>query len=726
MNYNSSSLPKNNFVKFNDFNSPYNGDSRSISTSQMRANNFINKNTLNESVKKVSLHKSFFRQNAIKNTYELTTPNIHQNSKKNLFSSFLSNSTKKDNMLKIKVGDSINNNMNYINFKTNLRANLNKTINNYNESKKHNISDDIKILKNYNKREIVQPSSKDYDYSLIIKKLDNWDKDHCVKNKMDLFSLHKTLNNYYKNNNLVEEQHNLAAMENMMQEKINYYRYKENKTYGILGNKPRKNSTKNKNDENEDIENHKRNIFNSFIINNLNKSYAKNKIDFNNKLAKERLNYEHQLHKELMFVNNIIYNKKFIKKEKIKEMNDFFDELDKLNAEYEMKKDNYTKEYHLIISNFSQTQNSIISEKLKEVKSFDNKNLNENNNVRKNEKKKTKNDLNKELRELEFRRKNKMSTINNQMKKGLDKIRDEYNLKFEALYKKKEKLETQLNIINSELTYYKNINEELLREHQLYYLDILKKGRDCRGEGLVWVVKNLFELKINLEYHHFPKYLTHEQIDYLKKMAYLILEENELKIILKVLKKKQKDNRENAKIEYMNFFDTITKEEITKNKNEKNKNDIKQEKKSYDEDTLLVKNEIDKKFLKVYQNNEEALKIYLTKSLEDEKLQKIIYYIKKAALYSNNKTDFIKENKISIIEAFMGKTKNKDLFELILNITKRLHDIDVNKKAMINKEKEYFIERLKDYNVNNNTQTLDYIYNKELIKNCLFGNKIDF
>ena len=725
MNYNSSSLPKNNIVKFTDFNSPYNENSRSISNSQIRANNFINNSTLNENIKKVALHKSYFRQNCIKSNYELTSPNIHQNPKKNLFSSFLA-SSKKD-MLKIKVGDSINNNINYINFKANLRSNLNKTINNYNENKKHNISDDMKILKNYNKREIVQPSSKDYDYSLIIKKLDNWDKDHCVKNKMDLYSLHKTLNNYYKNNNLVEEQHNLATMESMMQEKINYYRYKENKTYGILGkgNKSRKNSIKIKNDESADNEDHKRNIFNSFIINNLNKSYAKNKIDFNNKLAKERLNYEHQLHKELMFVNNIIYNKKFIKKEKIKEMNAFFDELDKLNAEYEMKKDNYTKEYHLILSNYSHTQNNIISEKLKEVKSFDNKNTNENT-VRKNEKKKTKNDLNKELKELEFRRKNRMSTINNQMKKGLDKIREEYNLKFEELYKKKEKLEKQLNIINSELNYYKNINEELLREHQLYYLDILKKGRDCRSEGLVWVVKNLFELKINLEYHHFPKYLTHEQIDYLKKMAYLILEENELKIILKVLKKKQKDNRENAKIEYMNFFDTITKEDITKNKNEKNQNNIKQEKKSYDEDTLLVKNAIDRKFLKVYQNNEEALKIYLTKSLEDEKLQKIIYYIKKAALYSNNKTDFIKENKISIIEAFMGKTKNKDLFELILNITKRLHEIDVNKKAMINKEKEYFIERLKDYNANNNTQTLDYIYNKELIKNCLFGNKIDF
>ena len=501
-------------------------------------------------------------------------------------------------------------------------------------------------------------------------------------------------------------------MENMMQEKINYYRYKENKTYGILGNKQRKNSIKFKKDESSEIEDHKRNIFNSFIINNLNKSYAKNKIDFNNKLTKERLNYEHQLHKELMFVNNIIYNKKMIKKEKIKEMNTYFDELDKLNTEYENKKDKFTKEYHLLISNLTHEQNNIISEKLKEVKSFqDNKNLNEKT-VKKFDKKKTKNDLNNEIKVLEFRRKNRMSTINNQMKKGLNKIKDEYNLKFEELNKKKERIETQLNIINSELNYYKNINEELLREHQLYYLDILKKGRDFRNDGLVWVVKNLFELKINLEYHHFPKYLTHEQIDYLKKLAYLILEENELKIILKVLKKKQKDNRENAKIEYMNFFDTITKEDVTKNKNERNKNNIIDEKKSYDEETLLVKQEIDKKFIKVYQNNEEALKIYLTRSLEDEKLQKIIYYIKKAALYSNNKTDFIKENKI---------------FELIINITKRLNEIELNKKAMINKEKEYFLDRLKKIDANNNNaQTLDYIYNKELIKNCLFGKKIDF
>ena len=255
-------------------------------------------------------------------------------------------------------------------------------------------------------------------------------------------------------------------------------------------------------------------------------------------------------------------------------------------------------------------------------------------------------------------------------------------------------------------------------------MDILKKGNDCRKEGLVWVVKNLFELQIHLEYHHFPKFLTHEQIDYIKKIAYLTLEEIELRIILKTLKKKQKNDRENAKLEYMNFFDTLTKEEVI-NKNERNKkNYLKKEIRSYDEDTLKVKDQIDKKFIKVYKNNEEALKFYLTKSLEDEKLQNMIYYIKKA-LYSNNNTSFVKENKISIIEAFLGKTKNKDLFGLILNITKRLNEIEENKKSLTNKEKENFIESIKNVDANNK-ETLDYIYNKELIKNCLFGHKIDF
>ena len=696
-------------------------DSRKNSISNLKLNNYIdNKNLLNETVKK---DKNSLPQ--LKNNPILTTPNIHRISRKKILATTISPINKKDNLfLKLKIDDSNNKNLNYINFRQSLRRKTTKKHKNImnniniNETNNYNILESIKDLNNYNSnRKENNKNIAEYDFSLMIKKLDNWDKDHCIKSKKDLFTLHKALNNYYKKNNLIEEQNDLNNMDNMLQEKLNYYRYKENKTYGIRGNK-----SKNLNTEENEIND--KDVLNSLIINNLNKSYTKNKIDLFNKMYKERLNYENQLQKELIFVNNIIFNKKYIKKEKNIELNKLYSEIDKVKNDYDFKKSNFLKEISNLFEEFSIEHNTIMSEKLNEVKQ-----INENKNeqvLKKLEKKRTKKDISNQIKDLEFIKKNRMYTINNEMKIGLEKINNEFKIKFNELDIKKQKLDKELNIINTELNYYKNINEELLREHQIYFLDILKKGKDCRKEGLVWVVKNLLELQINLEYHHFPKYLTHEQINYLKKLAYLSLEENELKIILKILKRKQKDNRETATIQYMNFFDTISSKEINKNKqNEKYQTkSIKKQTVNYDEDTLLVKNKIDTKFLKIYRNNEEAFKIYLAKSLEDEKMQNIIYYIKKA-LYNNN-DGFLKDNKISIIEAFMGKTKNKDFFGLILNITNRLHEIEKTKKSMINKEKEYYLERIKNNNGNNNMETLDYLYNKELIKNGLFGNKIDF
>ena len=696
-------------------------DSRKNSISNLKLNNYIdNKNLFNETVKK---DKNSLPQ--LKNNPILTTPNIHRISRKKILATTISPINKKDNLfLKLKIDDSNNKNLNYINFRQSLRRKTTKKHKNImnniniNETNNYNILESIKDLNNYNSnRKENNKNIAEYDFSLMIKKLDNWDKDHCIKSKKDLYTLHKALNNYYKKNNLIEEQNDLNNMDNMLQEKLNYYRYKENKTYGIRGNK-----SNNLNTEENEINN--KDVLNSLIINNLNKSYTKNKIDLFNKMYKERLNYENQLQKELIFVNNIIFNKKYIKKEKNIELNKLYSEIDRVKNDYDFKKSNFLKEISNLFEEFSIEHNTIMSEKLNEVKQ-----INENKNeqvLKKLEKKRTKKDISNQIKDLEFIKKNRMYTINNEMKIGLEKINNEFKIKFNELDIKKQKLDKELNIINQELNYYKNINEELLREHQIYFLDILKKGKDCRKEGLVWVVKNLLELQINLEYHHFPKYLTHEQINYLKKLAYLSLEENELKIILKILKRKQKDNRETATIQYMNFFDTISSKEINKNKqNEKYQTkSIKKQTVNYDEDTLLVKNKIDKKFLKIYRNNEEAFKIYLAKSLEDEKMQNIIYYIKKA-LYNNN-DGFLKDNKISIIEAFMGKTKNKDFFGLILNITNRLHEIEKTKKSMINKEKEYYLERIKNNNGNNNMETLDYLYNKELIKNGLFGNKIDF
>ena len=464
-------------------------------------------------------------------------------------------------------------------------------------------------------------------------------------------------------------------------------------------------------------------FLNSLIRNNLYKDTPKNKIDLYNKMMKERLDYENQLHNELIFVNNIIFNRKFVKKEKNKEMNKIFIQLDKLRHEFEQKRNKCLKKFYSILEQANLEYDNLVYEKLNEAKKAqENKNLNEH--LSKLERIKSKKILANELKDLEFMHQNKISSIDSEKKKEIDEIKKEYNVQFEEIDKRKKLLETEMKIISNELDYYKNINEELQKEYRIYYLDILKKGNDCRKDGLVWVVKNLLELQINLEYHHFPKYLSHEQINYLKSLASLILEENELKIILKVLKKKQKDNRDNENIEYMNLFETLTNERYDKYKNEKiNREKIEiKEKKRYEEELLLIKKEIDKKFSKVYKNNEEALKIFFGKSLEEEKLQNIIYYIKKA-LY-NDENIFQYESKTSIIDAFIGKTKNKDLFELIIKITKRLYEIEQNMKNMIKKEKENYLEYYNSMK-GNRSQSINYVYHKEMIKRCLFGNKIE-
>ena len=557
--------------------------------------------------------------------------------------------------------------------------------------------------------------------------MDNWDKDHCIKNNNDFLSLYDTLSNYYKRNNLYEEENNLKFVDNMIKQKINYNKYKENKEYEVFQNKPKNKISKTKLKKNEVSDMNEQNkgaFLNSLIKNNLNKENPKNKIDLYNKMMKERLNYETQLHNELVFINNIIFNKKDLKKEKNKELNSLFVEQDKLRFKYEQKKAKCIKEFYLKLEKINLEYSNMVYEKLNESKNIqENKIAAEP--LKKFERKKTKQILNTEMKDLEFKHQNKISGIDNEMKAEVDKIKKEFHIIYEEMSKKKDKLEYEMKIINDELNYYKNINEELQKEHQKYYLDILKKGNDCRKDGLVWVVKNLLELQINLEYHHFPKYLSHEQINYLKKLAMLILEESELKIILKILKKKQKDTRLTQNIEYMNLFETMTNEQYSKFKaenNSKNNNIEKKEIKRYEEELLLIKKEIDKKFCKVYKDNEEALKMYLGKSLEEEKLQNLIFYIKKA-LYNSSKNNFLNANKSSIIDAFIGKTKNKDMFELIINITKRLYEIEQTKDSMIKKEKDNFLESYKTNG--NNSQSLNYIYNKEMIKRCLFGNKIE-
>ena len=730
----SKSLPKNKSSNYKELNNlAFRELQRKNFISQNKSSSYINQSSLIQRNEKDSAYLRNLPQLNNKSIYnpEYTSPNIQEKSITNSESYKspiplkLKCSNKKENMFKIKLPKSTDKKI--TNFRKNLtkksiiKTKINTEINNYFCESKKNLIYNLKSIK----PEKI-PKTIDYDYSSIIKRLDYWDKDHCIKNNNDFFSLYNTLSTYYKKNKLSEEENNLNFAESIVRQKINYNNYKEDKAIEEFENKPKIDNGNKEvkiNEESNMNEQNKGAFLNSLIRNNLNKDTPKNKIDLYNKMMKERLDYETQLHNELIFVNNMIYNRKFVKKEKNKELNKIFIQLDKLKHEYEQKKNKCLKKFYSLLEHENLEYDNLVYEKLNESKKVqENKNLSEH--LKKLEKFKSKQMLASELKDLEFVHQNKVSSIDSEKKKEIDEIKKEFNIQFGEIEKRRKLLETEIKIINHELNYYRNINEELQKEYRLYYLDILKKGNDCRKDGLVWVVKNLLELQINLEYHHFPKYLSHEQINYLKSLARLNLEENELKIILKILKKKQKDNRDNENIEYMNLFETLSNERYNKYKNEKinrEKQDSK-ENKRYEEERLLIKKEIDKKFSKVYKKNEEALKIFFGKSLEEEKLQNIIYYIKKA-LY-NDENIFQNENKTSIIDAFIGKTKNKDMFELIIKITKRLYEIEQEKENMIKKEKENYLEYYNNIK-GISSHAINYVYHKEIIKRSLFGNKIE-
>jgi hypothetical protein len=54
-----------------------------------------------------------------------------------------------------------------------------------------------------------------------------------------------------------------------------------------------------------------------------------------------------------------------------------------------------------------------------------------------------------------------------------------------------------------------------------YYLGILSKGTDVRESGLVCIVIKLISLNVFFTYENFPVFLTHKQINYIIKIAYI-------------------------------------------------------------------------------------------------------------------------------------------------------------------------------------------------------------
>ena len=627
----------------------------------------------------------------------------------------------------------------------------------------------IKTIKKINKNEKLKTeyndsiNNKEDDYSLIIKKLDRWDKDNCFLKQYDKFSLYEILNDYYQKKGLSQDLKNLNTMDSLLKSKSNFDRLIKNRLNYKNSNKmitevmasPSKNSTLN-----VKYNNHKHKI----KKHNSSKNWKKKEKDDEFKLLTEKIKYESQLHNDLVFVNNIIYNKKCLKKEVLKKFEEVYKKHSEIKYEYDRKYNNYVKEYWSIYDEYDQRYKRFEElyiqqtkreklEKKEEEKKENNKDAIIENDLNNFDKKKDEKKNNKEenqvernikrtnskqfttkktdfIKEMLFIKNTKLNSINLALKQNLDKLKSQYKDIFKDINKQKKDLEEQIQIISNELNYYKQVNEELMREHRTYYMKLLKKGTDYRKEGLVWIVKNLLEVKINLEYQHFPKFLTHEHIDYLIKLANLLLEQSELVIIIKILRKKQTTYYRDDNIQTYNMLDKFMEEHLKEKNGNKNKDyfiigNIHQKiSENYGSKMIDIIQEIDKKFINVYRNNKEMMKKYLEKNEEELKLRNALEHIKKG-IYNCDK--FVKDNQNSILDTFLCNTKNKDFFSFILKIKNRLSQLDQIIDTLKKKEKEFYIEQSKKINNNiNNNNNFDNNNNKDIIKKSLFGEKCDF
>ncbi len=138
-------------------------------------------------------------------------------------------------------------------------------------------------------------------------------------------------------------------------------------------------------------------------------------------------------------------------------------------------------------------------------------------------------------------------------------------------------------------------------------------------------------------------------------------------------------------------------------------------------DFLASKIKIYKKFFKIYQDNIDVMKNYLFKNVESYELHKVINEFKKD-LYHGSNSD-INKSKRDVLNVFMGDKNNKNFCEFLLTVKASLQKIEDEKEKLFQNEKKNFIE-LVESNINHKA-SIDNVVKNEMIKRCLFGNKLD-
>ena len=308
----------------------------------------------------------------------------------------------------------------------------------------------------------------------------------------------------------------------------------------------------------------------------------------------------------------------------------------------------------------------------------------------------------------------------------IKKKQNELEEKLKIFEEKKNFYLNSLKINSNEQNYLKHVYFKILSEQKKYYLEILKNGYDVRYEGLTWVVKHLLEMDTNLEYHHFPKFLDHEQIDYLLNQSKLFLYENLLTITLKALKEKRQRKYEDENREkFKKIKEFIHNEEKNKNISSNNINNYNKKidfNKFYITKKFKLKNsKIDLKsrllnnYNDLFSKYKEAFKSTGQTFQDEVNTKKISEEIHKSLIVNGNYE--IKE-KDTLLKFFESNSENIFEFKMLIYLREQIKQVQIEQRENKNKMIEKFKEREKNSNrFSNAKQSMLF----DLMFSALFG-----
>ena len=591
---------------------------------------------------------------------------------------------------------------------------------------KESYCDLVNLNKKTNYKVILKDSTHKDSNSMLMKKLENWDKEHLDNKTLNFDFLYRKLYNRYKIKNLPHELKKIELLNDMVKSKTNFNKIMEN---GESTNKILEDFFEKKNKEQGSIL--KNNIsktksrfnFSLFLtktqkdieqdfgvdsktINAMNNNELNS--DFYTNVIKNNLKYENQLYEELITVNNDIFDKKCEKKNLMKRINDIYIEQNNLTNKYHELINDQKRGFERLQDEFyekskrKKLKNQIRISLVKNRKAFElGKNL-----------------FNKISQSNDFESNTKAASKKHEMNMEINKFKMNYFITMKELDEEKKEKEKEIKLMDEELSYYKQVNEVLIKEHKIYYLNILKNGYDTRAEGLIWVIRNLLELQINLEYHHFPKFLTHEEIDFLLKRADISLESKQLKIIMKILRKKQLELKQKENLNKLNEVNLFIAKK--KNNNDSDSEKLYYSNIEYNNTLMKVKAEIDKKFINLYSRNIDMLnRINAERGIEEAKIIELIKSLREG-LFGRFKTD---KNEKQIFKIFKSNNLTRKIFSLLLYIRKRLDVLQYVNEKLIQEQIKIFKEKeIHNDEINNSIRA--YMQN-ELVKKCLFGTSIN-